>query len=165
MRCENCPLCPIDADDVCSESEGSYGVEFPDGTCGCRHPRNWIEKKEREYLKHIDDMGISEPIYFVFSEKDRNALKERCRHMVGLDSAKPYRRNNRLFYKPYRNYFCAPSSGDELLDRLMRLAPDVMTKSELNDPSFKATDSIVYKLTPMGLRWLGHVLNIEIKTK
>lgn len=126
---------------------------------------NSSRSNKNDAQKHIDDMGISEPIYFVFSEKDRNALKERCCHMVGLDSAKPYRRNNRLFYKPYRNYFCAPSSGDELLDRLMRVAPNVMTKSELNDPSFKATDSIVYKLTPMGLRWLGHVLNIEIKTK
>lgn len=45
MRCDNCPLCPIAEDDVCLESEGKYGIEHADGMLGCKHPRNWAEKR------------------------------------------------------------------------------------------------------------------------
>lgn len=45
MRCDNCPLCPIAEDGVCPECEGKYGIEHADGMLGCKHPRNWAEKR------------------------------------------------------------------------------------------------------------------------
>ena len=44
MKCDYCPLAPFD--DVCPESEGKYGIEFKDGSLGCKHPRNWVEKRD-----------------------------------------------------------------------------------------------------------------------
>ena len=46
MRCDNCPLCPTAEDDVCAIAESKeWGIEHKDGMMGCRHPRNWCEKK------------------------------------------------------------------------------------------------------------------------
>lgn len=44
MRCDMCPL--SNPEDVCPEAEGQYGIKHEDGTLGCRHPRNWVEKRD-----------------------------------------------------------------------------------------------------------------------
>lgn len=151
MRCEYCPL--SSADDVCPESEGKYGIVFKDGGLGCKHPRNWVEKRDAEYTEHLGEMGIDMGIEMDFSESDSDRLLEICKHMVGLDYASPYHRHGKAFYKPYRNYYEAPPFGNKLLDRL---------------PSFviKRTDgklSIWYELTDEGLSWLGRQLKIVIR--
>ena len=51
MRCKNCPLCPEDEEAICEESENEYGIEYANGEWGCRHPKNWVIKKQKEYLE------------------------------------------------------------------------------------------------------------------
>lgn len=55
MRCDYCQLAPYD--DICPESEGEYGIEYKDGSWGCRHPRNWIDKRDREHTECYGIMG------------------------------------------------------------------------------------------------------------
>lgn len=58
MRCDNCPLCPTAEDDVCAIAESKeWGIEHKDGMMGCRHPRNWCEKKADEYAEYLGEMG------------------------------------------------------------------------------------------------------------
>ncbi len=155
MRCDNCPLCPIAEDDVCLETEGKYGIEHADGMLGCRHPRNWVEKMSREHDKCYGDMGTDMGIEMSYSKKDFELLLEECKHMVGIDRKKPYHRHGKAFYKPYRNYYSAPESGNRLLDKL----PFYIISKE------KGERYIWYKLTREGLDWLGRQLNITIKNE
>lgn len=48
MRCDYCPLCP--RDDICPESENSYRIEYKNGEYGCKHPRNWVDKKSKSMM-------------------------------------------------------------------------------------------------------------------
>lgn len=153
MRCDSCPLCPVDDDVFCIESEGKYGIEHADGMSGCRHPRNWAEKRNEEYCNYLGDMGTDMGIEMMFSEDDLKKAIELCKHTIGLDHSKSYHRHGKVFYKPYRNYFAASSNGENLLDRLSGL---VVERRETER-------SVIYRLTPDGLKWLGRQLNITIK--
>ena len=60
MRCDLCPLCPPRGeygDDVCQEMYGPLGIEHKDGMGGCRHPYNWIKKRDDEYCDYLGKMG------------------------------------------------------------------------------------------------------------
>lgn len=159
MRCDNCPLCPIAEDDVCLETEGKYGIEHADGMLGCKHPRNWAEKRSDEHDTALGIMGTDMGIEMSYSNKDFEILLDECKHMVGLDNQKPYRRiyhrHGKAFYKPYRNYYSAPESGNRLLDKL----PFYIISKK------KGERYIWYKLTREGLDWLGRQLNITIKNE
>lgn len=153
MRCDCCPLCPVDDYAICLESEGKYGIEHADGMLGCRHPRNWVEKWDNKYAEHLGEMGTDMGIEMMFSEDDLKKAIELCKHTIGLDRSKPYHRHGKAFYKPYRNYFAAPIKGNRLLDRLSGL---VIEREEI-------MWYVCYRLTPDGLKWLGRQLNITIK--
>lgn len=159
MRCDNCPLCPIAEDDVCIETEGKYGIEHADGMLGCRHPRNWAEKKSYECDKYYGDMGTDMGIETMFSEDELKQVIELCKHMVGLDNQKPYsriyHRHGKAFYKAYRNYYIDGVSGNKLLDRLVGVI-GIMRKEQNRIGN-------LYALTQYGLEWLGRQLNITIK--
>lgn len=151
MRCDCCPF--GSDDDTCPEAEGDYGIEHKDGVLGCKHPRNWVEKRDREYTEHLGDMGTDMGIEMDLPEKELKRAIELCKHMIGLDYSNPYHRHGKAFYKPYRNYFEAPIAGDKTLDRL----PSFVITKEISDIS------IWYTLTSEGLKWLGRQLHITIK--
>lgn len=153
MRCDRCPLCPVDDYAICLESEGEYGIEHADGMLGCRHPRNWAEKRNEEYCNYLGEEGMDMGIEMMFFENDLKKAIDLCKHTIGLDHSKPYHRHGKAFYKPYRNYFAASSNGERLLDRLSGL---VFERRETER-------SVIYRLTPDGLKWLGRQLNITIK--
>ena len=153
MRCGYCLLCPCAEDDVCPESEGKYGIEYKDGTLGCKHPRNWIEKRDREYSEYLGDMGTDMGIEHNFPGEKLSQLIEICKHMIGLDYQKPYHRHGKAFYKPYRNFFCDRETGNRLLDRLPQ---DVVFVN-------KGEEHTYYHLTENGLKWSGRQLKITIK--
>lgn len=111
MRCDCCPLCPIAEDDACPESEGKYGIEHADGMLGCRHPKNWAKKRDEEHTEHLSDMGTDMGVELCISEDELKIAVDYCKHMVGLDYVKPYRRHGKAFYKPYRNYWGANPDG------------------------------------------------------
>ena len=154
MRCDCCPLCPIDDYVVCLESEGKYGIEHADGMSGCRHPRNWAEKRNEEYCNNLGEMGTDMGIEMMFSKDDFEEVIDLCERIIGLNYSKPYRRHGKAFYKTHRNYLYTPTTeGNMLLDRLSEL---VIEREE-------TACRVCYKLTPDGLKWLGRQLNITIK--
>lgn len=153
MRCDCCPLCPVDDYAICLESEGEYGIEHADGMLGCRHPRNWAEKRNEEYCNYLGEEGMDMGIEMMFSENDLKKAIDLCKHTIGLDHSKPYHRHGKAFHKPYRNYFAASSDGERLLDRLSGLVTERRETER----------SVIYRLTPDGLKWLGRQLNITIK--
>lgn len=151
MRCDCCPLAPYD--DICPESEGEYGIEYKDGSLGCRHPRNWIEKRDNECSEHYGEMGTDMGIEMTLTESEFARAIELCKHMVGLDYKSPYHRHGKAFYKPYRNYYKAPKDGNPILDRL----PFDIIDKRVDDISVR------YELTEQGLAWLGRQLKITIR--
>ena len=159
MRCDCCPLRPIYDDDCCSESEGEYGIEHADGMCGCKHPRNWAEKRSNELDNYYDITGTDMGIEMMFSAEELKQVIELCEHMVGLDNQKPYsrvyHRHGKAFYKAYRNYYTDGISGNPLLDKLCGVI-GIMRKEQ-------GRIGTLYALTQYGLKWLGRWLNITIK--
>lgn len=150
MRCDCCPLAPHD--DICPESEGEYGIEYKDGSLGCRHPRNWIDKRDSECSEHYGDMGTDMGIEMDLSKEELARAIELCEHMIGLDYKYPYHRHGKAFYKPYRNYYEAPQGGNPILDKLPF---NIITK-------WVGNMSIWYELTNDGFKWLGRQLKIKI---
>ena len=151
MRCDCCPF--GSDEDVCPEAENEYGIEHKDGVLGCKHPRNWAEKRDREYTEHLGNMGTDMGIEMDLSENELKRAIELCKHMIGLDYSNPYHRHGKAFYKPYRNYFEAPITGEKILDKL----PSFVITKEISDRY------IWYTLTSEGLQWLGRQLHITIK--
>ena len=153
MRCDCCPL--ADPNDACSECEGKYGLDHKDGVSGCRHPRNWVEKRDKDYADYLGDMGTDMGIEMDFTAEELSQLIEICKHMIGLDYKRPYHRNGKAFYRPYRNYYCDTETGNSLLDKLPK---DVI--------SVKKSEKFTwYYLTDCGLKWLGRQLKIIIKSE
>ena len=150
MKCDYCPL--SSPDDTCPETLGKYGIEFKDGSLGCKHPRNWVERIDFEYSKYYGNMGTDMGIYMSFTEQELERVVEICKHMVGLDYRRPYHRHGKAFYKPYRNYYEAPEEN-RLLDKL----PDFIIKKT------NGKLSVWYELTNEGIAWLGRQVKISIK--
>lgn len=148
MRCDCCPL--SSDEDVCPEAEGAYGIDHSDGVSGCNHPRNWVEKRDREYSEYVGDMGVE----LSFSEERITQFVDICKHSIGLDYKNPYHRHGKAFYKPYRNYYCT-RANDKLWEDLMRLG--------LASVSEEHNGFVDYYLTQAGIEWLGRQLNITIK--
>lgn len=153
MRCDCCPLCPIAEDDMCPESEGEYGIEHADGMLGCRHPKNWVKKRDEEHTEYLSDMGTDMGVELCVSEDELKIAVDYCKHMVGLDYERPYQRHGKLFYKPYRNHWEAPANGNKILDKL----PRFLVTREADEMG------VLYALTVDGLKWLGRQLKITIK--
>ena len=142
MKCDYCPL--SSPDDTCPETWGKYGIEFKDGSLGCKHPRNWVEKRDSERSTYYGVMGTDMGIGMSFTEQELERVIEICEHMVG-----------KAFYKPYRNYYETPPEGNRLLDKL----PDFIIKK------INGKQSIWYELTSEGLAWLGRQTKISIKER
>lgn len=153
MKCDCCPL--SSPDDICPETWGEYGIEFKDGSLGCKHPRNWVEKRDFEYSKFYGNMGTDMGVGMSLTEQELERVIEICEHMVGLDYKRPYHRHGKAFYKPYRNYYEAPLEGNKLLDKL----PSFIIKKS------NGKQSIWYELTSEGLAWLGRQVKISIKER
>lgn len=151
MKCDCCPLAPYD--DICPIADSEYGmIEYKDDSLGCRHPRNWVEKRDNEHSECYGNMGTDMGIEMTLTESELARAIEICKHMVGLDYKSPYHRHGKAFYKPYRNYYEAPKDGNPILDKLPF---DIITKT-VGDVS------VWYELTNDGLEWLGRQLQLTI---
>lgn len=151
MRCDCFPF--GSPKDVCPEAEGEYGLEYKDGGLGCKHPRNWVDKRDEAYCNHLDEMETDMGIEMDLSKDQIKCVIEICKHMIGLDYKKPYHRHGKAFYKPYRNFYAAPLTGEPNLDRL----PYHIVSKKNGDLS------VLYELTKSGLDWLGRQIHITIK--
>ena len=160
MKCSKCPWNPpqSEAGDYPDCPGTGKETTWKDGEDGCTLTRRQLEKMDEEYSDYLGDMGDDMGIQMDFDNKGWKLEKalDDMRHMIGLDmfKHKPYRRHGKLFYKPYRNYYESPLSGNPLLDRL----PQHVIKAT------KGSLSMWYELTDSGLRWLGGRLDVTIKT-
>lgn len=150
MRCDYCPL--SDPEDVCAEAEGEYGIEHKDGVLGCRHPWNWIKKRDDMHTTAIGEMGLDMGIEMTLKPSELSRAIEICKHMVGLDSQNPYHRHGKAFYKAYRNYYADTPDGNSILDKL----PKAFFRVHRNE---RGTD---YYMTQDGLNWLGRQLHTKV---
>lgn len=149
MRCDCCPL--SSAEDVCPEADGPHGIEHNDGTLGCKHPRNWAEKRADAYDTALGDMGLDMGVEMSMTKDELARAIKICEHMVGLDYKRPYHRHGKAFYRAYRNYYTDVPGGNRLLDKL----PDELLRVERGRGA-------EYHLTRVGLDWLGRQLHITI---
>nr|DAY12599.1 MAG TPA: hypothetical protein [Caudoviricetes sp.] len=152
MRCDYCPL--GSDEDVCPEAENEYGIEHKDGVLGCKHPRNWVEKRDKEYSNYLGDMGLDMGIEMSNSKPEIGRIVEICKHTIGLDYHKPYHRHGKAFYKPYRNFFCT-TEDDVMWNKLCSVG--IAKRSE------KRNGCVDFYLTQVGIKWLGRQLKITIK--
>ena len=153
MRCEYCPL--SDPEDVCPEAEGKFGIEHKDGMLGCKHPRNWVEKRDRDHDTFYGEMGLDMGIEMDLTEEEFARAIEICEHMVGMDYERPYHRHGKAFYRAYRNYYEDVPEGNRLLDKL----PECLFRVHRNERG------ATYHLTKTGLEWLGRQLKIKITVR
>lgn len=80
---------------------------------------------------------------------------ELAAHAIGLDHKDPYKRNRKLFYKPYRNGFATSSESDDY----------AVWDDMVSDGRAKVGFSYgyyVFHLTRKGLDWLGDQLGMTI---
>lgn len=152
MRCDYCPL--GSDEDVCPEAENEYGIKHKDGVLGCKHPRNWVEKRDNEYANYLGEMGLDMGIEMSLSKSEIDRVVEICKHTIGLDYKKPYHRHGKAFYKPYRNFFCT-SKDDVIWNKLY--AVGIAKRSEEHN------GCVDFYLTRVGVEWLGRQLKITIK--
>ena len=142
------------ADDVCPEAEGKYGIEFKDGALGCKHPRNWVDKRDNDYANYLGEMGLDMGIEMSLPKSEIDRIVEICKHTIGLDYQNPYHRHGKAFYKPYRNYFCT-TEDDVMWNKLC--AVGIAERSE------KHNGCVDFYLTQVGIEWLGRQIKINIK--
>lgn len=75
------------------------------------------------------------------------------RHCIGLDRQSPYRRNNCLYYKPYRNYFATSPNGSDYIC-WVGLECEVLASRE-------SPESTTFHLTPYGFETLSRYLDVN----
>ena len=75
------------------------------------------------------------------------------RHCIGLDRQSPYRRNNCLYYKPYRNYFTTSSNGSDYRNWVGLECKDLAAR--------EAPESATFHLTPYGFETLSRYLDVN----
>ena len=163
MHCEWCPLCPTEKDDdECGYFE-QYGKKYKDGQYGCTTPRNKIEKLDDEYSQYLGDMGLDMGIEIDFQhyEWSMEETIDMIKHMIGLDYHKPYMRHDKLFYKPYRNYFSFnPKNDNKSFEYLSGESIGILRRYERYGDN---CGFICYSLTEIGRRWLSRSIGIMIK--
>lgn len=77
-------------------------------------------------------------------------------HAIGMDHKRPYMRHGKTYYRPYRNYYTAPSVGPETAAWLVLVNKGYATRQIFRDCKNH------FKLTRAGLDWLGIVLGVII---
>lgn len=160
MHCELCPMCPTAEDDVCGYFD-LHGVEFADGEYGCRMPRNKIEKMVDAHDTEYGWMGTIMGMEHDFEHHgwSEDKVLKWCKHIVGLDWAKPYTRHGKKFYKAYRNYW----SDEQEIEEFEYLVKSGLMKKHIGDgKNYGHHIYITYSLTERGLEWLSRMLHIKI---
>lgn len=156
MKCQHCRYLPAagpEGDyDECPYYE-KYGTVWKDGQDGCTLRSNQIEKFEDGYAEYLGNMGTDMGVDIDLECKSVSKTKviELCKHIIGMDNNKTYRRNGKQYYKPNRNYF---EGQQNELDAM----PDYLVEKRKSE-----SGETVYSLTDEGKMWLGRNININIK--
>lgn len=92
--------------------------------------------------------------YKRYKEAKEKPESDYAMHCIGITDGRVYARHERLFYRPYRNYYAAPK--ENWVWELM-IEKGYAEKSSDPDNRYK-----YYWLTRKGLDWLGELLGITI---
>lgn len=74
------------------------------------------------------------------------------RHCIGLDRQSPYRRNNCLYYKPYRNYYATSKDGTDTAVWIGLESFGLAARTDV--------ESHTFYLTPEGFETLSRYLDV-----
>lgn len=92
-----------------------------------------------------------------YKEVHWNTVEGDMMHCIGLGGRhKPYTRHGRQFYRPWRNRYCASTSGDGY--ERWKVLEDKGYAERYDQTEI----SVMFRLTRAGLDWLGEQLNIKI---
>ena len=86
--------------------------------------------------------------------QQKSAYIDLASHSIGIGRRKPYHRHGRTYYRPYRNYFASPSTGNDNWD--VMVGAGYATRHETE------SGQIIYCMTREGLDWLGRQLGMTI---
>lgn len=169
MRCERCKALQLD-DYECGVYDCILGVsedelvEFPDGEYGCKLHWKTIQRciRERDLCYEISmaegqKMCNPEKYDEVLEKANGKRYIEEAKHCVGLDRKKPYKRNGKLYFRPYRNYFNT-NYDDEIWSDLKFLGfADCDCEYWENEEKKK---SVFFSLNEDGRKWLAEKIGI-----
>ncbi len=114
-----CVLCRIPKMSAL-EAEGQYGIKHEDGTLGCRHPRNWVEKTRRRVRReYIGAMGLDMGIEMDLTPDERgDALLQFVSTWLAWTIRSRTIAMARHFTRHIRNYYGDVPEGNKILDKL-----------------------------------------------
>lgn len=117
MKCNRCPAlrktsyeygeydcyAGVPEDDMYEDVKGDYGCKLHWKTIRKRvneHDQNWN-------ISIADGQRLCNPEKYseVLERANQKKYVERASHCIGLDRKFPYKRNGKLYYRPYRNYY------------------------------------------------------------
>lgn len=90
-----------------------------------------------------------------YKEAGEKPESDYAMHCIGITDGRVYARHGKLFYKPYRNYYC--TNGANWVWELMIEKGYASRDTERNP-----TRHYYYRLTRKGMDWLGALLNTTI---
>ena len=157
MKCEHCRFAPpVGAEgyqDECGYFE-KYGTTWKDGQDGCTLHYKQLEKWDNEYSDYLGITGLEMGMKMDFEHHGISMEKtiEHCKHMLGMDNRKTYKRHGREYYRPYRNYWCGEEPALEWFSK-MGLAEKEQEEGKLP----------YYYLTRQGMDWLERRISVVIR--
>lgn len=169
MKCEKCKACVL-TDYECGVWDCSIGVpednqvEFPDGDYGCSLHWKTIQKMLREKdeshaVSIADGQKMCNPEQYkkILEKADGERYIHQAMHCIGLDRVKPYKRNGKLYFRPYRNYYNT-NYDDKVWSDLRYLG---FAECDCNYwESDEKKKSVFYHLNEDGRQWLAGKLGI-----
>lgn len=139
-------------------------IEDSKGNCGCKYHWKTIRKRMHEHdkcydISLADGQRICNPDEYekVFERANDEKYINYAKHCVGLDRHKPYKRNGKLYFKPYRNYYNTRYNDPVWSDlKWLGFAECDKTYWEVKDENQTAN----YWLNEDGRKWLAEKLGI-----
>lgn len=168
MRCERCPACRRTSYEY-GDYECYAGVnddemkEYQNGEYGCTFHWKTIQKRIHQHdscyeISVADAQRLCNPEKYAEVLEKANAQKylEDAKHCIGLDRHNPYKRNGKLYYRPYRNRFYIHYNNPIWSDlRWLGFA-----ECEKKYWEVKEDDLVLFWLNEDGRKWLAEKLGI-----
>lgn len=169
MKCERCPAfrktsyeydeydCCVGVleDDLYEDSKGNYGCKLHWKTI-----QKLIQKEAESFSISIADgqRMINPEKYDELLRKARQiSYINQAKHCIGLDKRKPYKRNGKLYFRPYRNYFNTNYDNEIWADLRWLGFADCDCEYWESEEKKK---SVFFSLNEDGRKWLAEQLGI-----
>ena len=140
-------------------------AEDEKGCCGCKLHWKTIQKRLQEHynsynISIADGQRMSNPEKYAETLERANGdlYIKYAKHCIGLDRHTPYKRNGKMYYRPYRNYYNTTYNNPVWADlRYLGFAECDKNYWEIKDGS----ETTNFWLNEDGRRWLAEKLGIN----